>query len=86
MCDAEDTTEIIEFKNKNEIYISAVELVDKYNIRHTNAFELKVKCDSVPKEIECIGTGKKVDFDYRDGYAIFTVEKFKIFVMYKISM
>ncbi len=86
MCDAEDTTEIIEFKNKNEIYISAVELVDKYNIRHTNAFELKVKCDSVPKEIECIGTGKKVDFDYRDGYAVFTVEKFKIFVMYKISM
>lgn len=83
-CDAEDTTEIVEFKNGNEIYVSAVELVDKYNIRPTKEFELKIKCVSKPKEIQCIDNGNRITFDYKDGYAVFKVEEFKIFTMYKI--
>ncbi len=86
ICNAEDTTEIVEFVNGNEIYISAVELVDKYHIKPTKAFTLQVKCDTKPLDIQCIETGKAVDFNYTNGYAVFTVDNFKIFTMYKIIL
>ncbi len=85
-CDAEDTTEIVEFKNGNEIYVSAVELIDKYNIRPTQGFTLEVRCENAPKEIECISNGKKVAFTYENGYVRFSVDNFKIFTMYKIVL
>lgn len=84
ICDAEETTEIIEFKNGNKIYVSAVELTDCYNIPKTKGFNLKVLCDK-PLEITCIDNDKKVDFTYNNGYAEFSTDEFKIFTMYKIK-
>ncbi len=86
ICNAEDTTEIVEFKNGNEIYISAVELVDKYNIRETQEFTLRVLCEKIPAEVICIDNNEKIGFDYNNGYVEFKVNKFKIFTMYKIVL
>ncbi len=82
---AEETTEIVEFKNSNEIYISAVELIDKYSIPKTKEFTLRVLCDK-PESVTCISTDENIDFIYKDGYAEFTVKEFKIFTMYKITI
>ncbi len=81
--DADETTEIVSFKNGNEIYVSAVELTDKYNIPETEEFKIRVLCDR-PSQLVCADNDEAVDFVYKDGYAEFSVKKFKIFTMYKI--
>ncbi len=83
--DAEETTEIIEFKNGNEIYINVVELLDRYNIPKTKSFGLKVLCDK-PKDIVCVDTNENISFEYANGYVEFVIKDFKIFTMYKIEI
>ena len=85
-CDADENTEVISFRDKDKILVTAVDLNEQYNIASNRGYNIRVKCSSSPKAVCCLPECTPVKFCYQDGYAVFNTGEYHVAAMFEIAL
>lgn len=78
--------EITMFEDGSDLYVNAVNLNE--NIRHQTIapFSIKVYTGREPSELVVLPEGKKVEFEFDNGYTQFRTDELHFFEMYRIKL
>lgn len=82
--DAPRDVEIITHKDGDDYLISAAVLTEDDAVRNIGSFQISVKSEREPIEIELLTKNKKIDYTYENNTIVFNTENLDMFDMYRI--
>lgn len=82
--DAPEDVEVIAFKDKQGITVSAVQLCEGAHARPVERFQIHVRVDKKPQKLLQFPEEKECEFEYRDAMVTYSINNLQLFDMRKI--